>query len=100
MITGGYIDLLAYVVRILGTPFSVVPHHVYIYAHQPTACSFAAMFACLKGYTNRNIYILDSTPGLSGYMGYEWTQQLAKTHECDILPDGSGCQRAAGTDRV
>jgi hypothetical protein len=82
-------EYMTYLVRLFSTDVSYKPQHVYLFSHQVTDDLYERMFTCLQGYKDLQLYFLDSPPGLSGCMGYEWACALAKTYgfvKCHPVP--------------
>ena len=72
--------LTTYLVRLFATDVNHPPKHVYVFSHQSTEDLYHRMFKSLQGDLSLNLYILDSTPGLSGYAGYSITCDLARSY--------------------
>jgi hypothetical protein len=72
--------LPTYLVRLFTTDVNHPPKHVYVFSHQSTEDLYHRMFTALQGDLSVNLYILDSTPGLSGYAGYSSTCDLARSY--------------------
>jgi hypothetical protein len=51
-----------------------------VFSHQGTNDLYHRMFACLQKYQNIKLYFLDSLPGLSGYNGYLWSSNVARSY--------------------